>query len=111
VKKSRKIAEALPSEASGWIPSIFLDFEGPRTPLLFPERDRYRMAGAGRSDWPGARKRIEPVPTAKQADSPRQATVCREARIEIMAIRQFMYRIKTIPSHLLVSADWFVLSE
>src|SRR5690606_33622415 len=34
VKKSGKIAEAPPSAAAGWKPSIFLDFEGARTPAL-----------------------------------------------------------------------------
>ncbi|MDH1684513.1 hypothetical protein N5E30_23505, partial [Pseudomonas chengduensis] len=34
VKKSGKIAEAPPSTAAGWKPSIFLDFEGARTPAL-----------------------------------------------------------------------------
>lgn len=34
VKKSGKIAEASPSAAVGWKPSIFLDFEGARTPAL-----------------------------------------------------------------------------
>ncbi|MDH1543076.1 hypothetical protein N5E83_20265, partial [Stutzerimonas stutzeri] len=37
VKKSGKIAEAPPSAAAGWKPSIFLDFEGARTPA-FSER-------------------------------------------------------------------------
>ena len=35
VKKSIKIAEAPPSEAAGWKPSIFLEFEGARTPPAF----------------------------------------------------------------------------
>jgi len=53
VKKSRKIVEAPPSEATGWKPSIFLDFEGARTPALC-EKDRYRMAGTEQRGWPGA---------------------------------------------------------
>ncbi|MCY1239291.1 hypothetical protein D9M72_520790 [compost metagenome] len=34
MKKSGKIAEAPPRAAAGWKPSIFLDFEGARTPIF-----------------------------------------------------------------------------
>ncbi|WP_206602782.1 hypothetical protein, partial [Ectopseudomonas toyotomiensis] len=43
VKKSGKIAEAPPSAAAGWKPSIFLDFEGARTPAL--ERENVTTGG------------------------------------------------------------------
>jgi hypothetical protein len=38
VKKSGKIAEAPPSAAAGWKPSIFLEFDGARTPALEEEK-------------------------------------------------------------------------
>src|SRR3990167_6775416 len=51
VKKSGKIAEAPPSAAAGWIPSIFLDFEGARTPAVGGGKCHHGVVTASSRAW------------------------------------------------------------